>query len=195
MTQRILHGNISPTDVANALQVNFNSSSYQVRTIGNPQLLNIQIATLDQPQSGGKTALTVRVEQAEDGVVISIGQQDWIGLAASLGKTAFQTFVNPLSLFGRLDDLAQDVESIQLNDKVIKVIDSIAQLRGAGYELSERLRRIECAYCSVANPVGKSHCISCGAPLGSLQPQTCKFCGFVVKMNEEVFCPNCKNRI
>jgi DNA-directed RNA polymerase subunit RPC12/RpoP len=69
-------------------------------------------------------------------------------------------------LLGRLDDIAQDIESLQLSEDIWKAIDNFANLKGATFELSERLRRIVCEYCNTANPVGEPSCIACGAPLG-----------------------------
>jgi RNase P subunit RPR2 len=97
---------------------------------------------------------------------------------------------NPWSLIDRLDDIAQDVESIQLSEEIWKVIEASARALGSGFELSNRLRRTVCAFCNVANPVGESNCIACGAPLGEVQPTTCKICGFVSRQNEKV-CANC----
>jgi hypothetical protein len=93
-------------------------------------------------------------------------------------------------LLGRLDDVAQDIESLQISDRIWEVIENVAYAAGASFELSERLRRLVCAFCDTANPVGEPSCIACGAPLGSAQPQTCPHCGFVVK-HDETTCPNC----
>jgi RNA polymerase subunit RPABC4/transcription elongation factor Spt4 len=98
--------------------------------------------------------------------------------------------LNPWSLLNRLDDIAQDVENLQLSERVWQAIDQAARAIGAGYELSERLSRLTCEYCGTANPVGEAACIACGAPLGKSQPGTCPKCGYVVKPNE-LKCPNC----
>ena len=86
----------------------------------------------------------------------------------------------------------QDIEYLQLQDEVLKVLQANAKALGSGYELSERLRRIMCEYCGVANPAGKPSCIACGAPLGRVQPSSCKNCGYIILHNEK-YCPNCKN--
>ncbi|HEY6074337.1 MAG TPA: zinc ribbon domain-containing protein, partial [Anaerolineales bacterium] len=119
-----------------------------------------------------------------------IGQQAWLGVAASLGTTAFWAIRNPFSLLGRLDDLAQDIENLQLTERVWQTIGTYAQSAGASLALSERLRSIVCDYCGTGNPVGEGSCIACGAPLGKVQPGTCRYCGFVIKLGE-VKCPNC----
>ncbi len=194
MEQRIFHGNLTPKALASALQGEFNRGNLRTQQIGSPQKMMVQIATRDQPLSGGQTALTVNIEALEDGVAVSIGRQAWLGVAASLGKTALTAWRNPWRLLERLDDLAQDIENLQLSEKVWLTIESTARNLGATFELSERLRRILCEYCLVANPVGEATCIACGAPLGRAQPETCMNCGFVIKRGEDI-CPNCGIRI
>jgi predicted RNA-binding Zn-ribbon protein involved in translation (DUF1610 family) len=119
-----------------------------------------------------------------------MGQQEWLGTAASLGRTTLAALINPWTLLGRLDDIAQDVENLQLGERVWQAIDSAARGMGASQQLSERLARLTCDYCGVANPVGEAACIACGAPLGKAQPTTCPNCGFVVRI-DEARCPNC----
>ena len=119
---------------------------------------------------------------------------EWLGVAASIGQTAFSALRNPFSLLSRLDDLAQDIESIQLSDKAWKVIDQAIVAFGASYALSERLARVACEYCGTANPVGSANCIACGAPMGEAHPTTCRNCGFVVSA-EETICPNCNQKL
>jgi hypothetical protein len=190
MDKRIFHGNISPTDVAQALQAEFNQGNTQTHLFGESNNLTIQIASSQWSHSGGKTALTVDIQKVEDGIMVELGQQQWLGVAASLGETAIATLINPLNLLGRLDDIAQDVSTLQLNEKVLQVIARVAGEAGASQQLSERLSRITCDYCGAANPVGEPTCLACGAPLGKEQPKTCNKCGFVL-LRDEKFCPNC----
>jgi DNA-directed RNA polymerase subunit RPC12/RpoP len=140
--------------------------------------------------AGGQTALTVNIQTVEDGIMIELGQQAWLGVAASLGHTALSALRNPFSLLGRLDDLAQDIESMQLSEKTWNVIDRAMKNLKASYALSEKLARLACEYCGSANPLGEASCLACGAPMGEAQPTTCGNCGFVVTL-EEIVCPNC----
>jgi RNA polymerase subunit RPABC4/transcription elongation factor Spt4 len=96
----------------------------------------------------------------------------------------------PNNLLNRLDDIAQDVSNLQLNEKVLQTVDRVVNAAGATLQLSERLSRITCDYCGTANPVGESNCIACGAPLGKVQPKACNKCGYVL-VHDEKFCPNC----
>jgi len=194
MDRRILHGNITPTDLVQALMAEFNRGNLHAQVLGQSDKMAVQISTRMGSQSGGQTALTVTLQKVEDGVMVEIGQQAWLGVAASLGRTAFSALRNPFSLLGRLDDLAQDIENIQLSEKVWNTIDRAASAVGASLELSERLRRITCEYCGTANPLGEGSCIACGAPLGNAQPVTCPNCGFAVTDKENI-CPNCNQKL
>ena len=194
MERRIFHGSLSSNDVARALIAHFNRANLAAQQLGSGKKIIVQIASRQRPSSCGQTALTVHLRDVEDGIAVQLGKQTWLGVAASLGVTALSAFRNPFSLLGRLDDLAQDIENLQLTDEVWDVIENVARMRGATFELSERLRRLKCEYCNTANPIGQPSCIACGAPLGDSQPSTCQNCGFVVKISESR-CPNCGNRL
>jgi hypothetical protein len=194
MLQRVYHGDVTPQDISQDLVAYFNRGNYLAQQMEQGDHVTVQIATRQFQSSGGQTALTIAIHKFEDGVSIQLGQQAWIGIAASIGTTVFSALRNPFSLLGRLDDLAQDIESIQLSEDVWKVIDKTAEMHQSSFELSERLRRLECAFCGAANPTGESTCIACGAPLGDQQPITCPQCGYVARKGEN-FCPNCGVKI
>ena len=190
MDQRIYHGKISPHDFAQSLIAHFNRGNLRVQQVGSGQQVGVQIASRQGAESGGQTALGIMMQTVEDGVSVQVGKQAWLGVAASLGMTALAALRNPLSLLYRMDDLAQDIEYVQLTDEVWRVIDQTARSLKAGHELSERLRRLVCDYCDTPNPVGEPSCIACGAPLGSVQPIACPKCGFVAT-SRTARCPNC----
>jgi hypothetical protein len=190
MDRRVFHGKLTPIEIAQALMAEFNQGNTQTQLLGERQNLVVQIASSQWARSGGKTALTVNIQQVEDGVMVQVGEQQWLGVAASLGKTAIAALMNPLNLLGRLDDIAQDVSNLQMNEKIWQVVIRVVNEAGASLQLSERLSRVTCDYCGVANPVGESSCLACGAPLGKQQPKTCNKCGYVL-LNDEKFCPNC----
>ncbi len=190
MEQKFFYGDVTPEDFSRSLYAHFHRGNYQVQQIGRDQKILVQIASTRYTTSGGRTALTVNLEKVEDGVLVQLGQQAWLGIAASLGRSALSALKNPLSLIGNLDDIAQDFESLGLSDEIWTVIESTARAKNAGQQLSERLRRITCGYCGSANPIGESRCIACGAPLGDEQPVTCPKCGYVLSEGEKI-CPNC----
>ncbi len=194
METKIYHGNIKPLDFAQALVGEFNRGNFRVRQYGRNKEIVVQIGTHERRRSGGDTALTVTLKRVDDGVAVKVGKQSWLGIAASFGATALAAIRSPFALLSRLDDLAQDVESLQLSDRVWEVLDKTAQIKGVSLQLSERLRRVVCPYCGSANPVGEANCVACGAPLGNVQPDTCPYCGFVITAGERV-CPNCRRRL
>ena len=172
----------------------FNRGNMHAQVLGSKDKMAVQIATRTGTMSGGPTALTINIQTVEDGIMIEMGQQAWLGVAASLGQTAIWALRNPFSLLGRLDDLAQDIESMQLSERTWKIINRAITAFKASYALSEKLSRIACEYCGSANPLGEACCLSCGAPLGDAQPTTCGNCGFVVTVDELV-CPNCNSKL
>jgi hypothetical protein len=194
MEQRIFHGNLTPTDIAEALLAHFNRGNLRTQLVGENDMLRVQIATRPGATSGGETALTVQIQKVEDGVMVSLGEQAWLGMAADMGQTVIATLMNPWNLLGRLDDIAQNIENIQIVDAVWQVVGKAAQATGASTQISERLQRLACAFCDTANPVGQGSCLACGAPLGNLQPRTCVTCGFVVLRGERA-CPSCSKPI
>jgi hypothetical protein len=194
MERRIFHGNIKPNDIAHALMAEFNRGNLHAQILGSKDRMAVQIATRTGTPSGGHTALTINLQTVEDGILVELGQQAWLGVAASLGQTAISALRNPFSLLGRLDDLAQDIESMQLSEKTWNVIERTVATLKASYALSEKLTRLTCEYCGAANPLGEACCLACGAPLGDAHPTTCARCGFVVTL-EETVCPNCNAKL
>jgi hypothetical protein len=190
METKIFHGQITPLDYSRALIGEFNQGNLRAQQIGKNNEIIVQIGTRQMRRSGGDTAMTITLKKVDDGVAIQVGKQSWMGIAASLGTTALAALRNPLHLLGRLDDVAQDIESLQIADRVWEVIEKTAKIKGASFELSERLKRMVCTYCKTANPVGEPSCLACGAPLGDSQPDTCQYCGFVIYKGETI-CPHC----
>ena len=135
MEQRIYHGNLTPIDLGNALIARFNRGNLRAQQLGDADRLIIQIGSRPGAISGGDTTLSVILQKIEDGVSVQIGQQAWLGIAASLGTTALFALRNPFNILGRLDDLAQDIQNLQINEQIWKAIDEIAHSAGASQEL------------------------------------------------------------
>jgi hypothetical protein len=190
MDRYIYHGPITVEDIVSALIAEFNRGQLHAQAFGDEETTVVQITTVRHPSSGGRTAISVHLSRIEDGVQVQLGQQEWLGIAASLGQTAIGTLLKPASLLGRLDDLAADINYLQLNDQVQETIERVAKAAGASFQISEKLRRLTCAYCLTANPVGEPHCIACGAPLGPSQPIACPHCGFITSA-DATLCPEC----
>jgi len=194
MTKKVFHGNFTPEDLAELILLRFDRGNLEVQRVGAGDQVVVQIRTKHNAQSGGQTAIGIIFQKFEDGVIISTGQQQWAGIAASLGLSALAALRNPLTLLGRIDDIAQDIEYLNLEEEIWAVISSKVKVKRSQYDLSQRLQRIACDYCDTANPVDAPSCLACGAPLGNKQPRTCKNCGYVLSSHENI-CPNCRNRV
>jgi hypothetical protein len=190
MERKLFHGALRPADIARGLIAEFDRGNLRAQVVGDGDDLAVQITTRPGSTSGGRTALTISIVKAADGVAVQSGSHEWLGTAASLGQTTIATLANPWNLLHRLDDIAQDVENIQLMERVWASIDRTARLLGANAQLSDRLRRLVCDYCGTGNPVGEGSCLACGAPLGAAQPLTCPNCGFLVSAGDQR-CQNC----
>jgi len=190
LNQRTYHGPVSPDSMAEALVGEFNRGTIRAQQIGQGEHVVVQIATRPGPASGGPTALAVQLHQVEDGVLVQIGQQAWLGVAASLAETGLWALKNPWTILGRLDDLAEDIAALGLADRVWSVLAQTAESAGASHVISERLRRVTCEYCYSANLVGAAACEACGAPLGPEQPVGCPQCGHVSPAGTAA-CPRC----
>jgi RNA polymerase subunit RPABC4/transcription elongation factor Spt4 len=194
MERKIYHGNIKPVDIAQALIGEFNHGNLRAQTLGQSDKMVVQVGTRPEAMSGGQTAMTVTIQKIDEGIMVELGQQAWLGVAASLGASALAALRNPFSLLGRLDDIAQDIENLQMSERIWQIIGQTVRAAGASTDLSDKLKRLTCEYCHAANPVGEPSCIACGAPLGNMQPNTCKNCGYVVRANDRI-CPNCKQNL
>lgn len=190
MNQRTYHGKITPNDVAAALVAAFNQGNMRCQQLGSGEKVLVQIATRDNAHSGGKAALSVSIQQVPDGVTVGIGQHEWLGVAASLGQTALAALLNPWNIIGRLDDLAQDITSLTLEDRVWQAVERYAVTARATKQISEALQTLNCPYCHTANKVAAASCEGCGAPLGQVQPVACGRCGHVMPAGSK-FCANC----
>ena len=167
--------------MAQSLVARFDHGNLRAQSFSSQDKVVVQIASRMFRASGGQTAMTVALQRIQDGVSVQAGEQELLGVAVSLGQSVLATLLNPWNVIGRLDDIAQDMSSLNLADQVWEEIENVARSAGANFELSERLRRLVCSYCKTANPVGEASCIACGAPMGEGQPRTCQKCGYVLK--------------
>jgi hypothetical protein len=194
MDQRIFYGDLEPIDIANRLVSEFNQGNLKTQIVGKKNNLSVQISTSRMSRSGGPTALSINIRQVPDGVMIQVGEQEWLGTAASMGQSALATILNPANLLWRLDDIAQDISNFQLTDRVWKSVENAIKQTGASTLLSDKLSRLTCEYCLSANEVGSANCVACGAPLGEVHPISCPKCGWVNKKSDEN-CSKCGSRL
>jgi hypothetical protein len=194
MSERSYHGDVSPGDMAGALVAAFNQGNMRCQQMGQGDRVMVQIATREHAQSGGQGAISVTIQRNADGVTVGVGQQQWFGVAASLGQTALATLMNPWNLIGRLDDIAQDLTMLTLEQQVWEAIEKYSHTVKATKTLSDRLSTLTCPYCDTANKVGTANCENCGGPLGVAQPIACGKCGNVNE-TKSTRCGSCGNAL
>jgi len=190
MERKYFHGLIQPVDLAQSILAEFNGGNMHAQVHAATDKFIVQVGTHPGAMSGGQTAMTVTIQKVEDGVMVELGEQAWLGVAASLGVSALAALRNPFHLLGRLDDIAQDIENLQLSEKIWRTVDRAARTLGATQQFSDRLNKLVCEYCWTPNPMTESACLACGAPLGKELPIACPNCGYALKYSENI-CPNC----
>ena len=191
MEQRTYRGDIEPGGLADTLVARFNHGDLMAqKVLGQDGHVLVQIATRDWGWGAARSALSVGVAPVEGGVRVTLGQQQWMDAAASLAITGLGALVNPLSLLGRIDDLARDVGKLTLPQKVWEAVEYYVDSVGAKLGMSEKQIVVTCPYCGVGNPIGVGVCSACGGSLAEAQPIACPKCGFI-SPNDARFCSRC----
>ena len=111
MDQRTYHGPISGDELANVLVASFDQGHLRAQRVGRGERVLVQVATREWQGSGGQAALTVTIARVADGVMVSLGQHEWLGAAADLVQAGVMALFNPISLIYRIGDIAQDVSA------------------------------------------------------------------------------------
>ena len=186
MQQKTYHGKISPQDLANALVGRFTGDDMAAVVSGQGASLIVNISS--SGWEGGRTALAVGLSTVADGVMVTVGDQNILGVAADLVQTGLSALHNPLTLIGEIDDVARNVERLNLPQLVWETVDHYCQSVGAG--LTPEPTTVTCPYCGVLSPIGTGQCPACGAPLGRFQPITCPQCGKLLPADLK-YCTRC----
>lgn len=195
MEQRTYRGNIEPEGLADALVARFHHGDLMAQKIrGQEGHFMVQIATRDWGWGAARSALSVGIAPVEGGVRVTLGEQRWLDAAASLAITGLGALIHPLSLLGRIDDIARDVGKLTLPDQVWKAVEHYADSVGARLGLSEKQIVVHCPYCGVGNSVGVGKCSACGGSLADVQPVACPNCGFL-SPHDAAFCSRCGTRL
>jgi predicted RNA-binding Zn-ribbon protein involved in translation (DUF1610 family) len=189
MEQRTYHGDLDPDEIANALLAQFNQGAFAAQRLGQGDRALVQVGTRDQ-RGRMENALTVTISKIPDGVNVAVGDQQMLDAAADLAQAGLGALFNPLSLVGKLGEIASDVSSFSLPQQVWETVDKYCKSVGAGLGASPAQMTVACPYCGVTNPAGAPTCLGCGAPLGEAQPVYCPQCGQVAPHGAK-FCSRC----
>ena len=136
MEQRVYKGTVTPEELADYLVQQFDPQvNLQAQKLGQGSSLMVQIGRGDEPEEI-RHAVTVAIavrNDGEPGVVVTIGQQQWISptmatYAAMMGLIGL--LVTPWVLFALLWPVSQLVGSTMLPGQIREAIDLFAGSRG-----------------------------------------------------------------
>jgi predicted RNA-binding Zn-ribbon protein involved in translation (DUF1610 family) len=173
----------------------FDQGDLTAQKTGRTDRVVVQISTGRHRRRGDpQTSLTVTLAKAEDGVTVTVGEQQVLGIAADLVQTGIGALLNPMSLIGEIDDVVRNVSKLNLPDQVWEAVEEYCHSVGAGLGLAPEKVLVTCPFCGVGNPIGVGKCPSCGGSLADVQPITCPKCGQILK-HDAKFCTRCGTRI
>ena len=137
MEQRVYHGAVSPDQLADYLVQQYDpQKNMQAQRIGEGDSLVVQIAMSDDPEKkhGALTLAVVRATDAEAGVMITMGEQQWItpqNVAHTAMMATIAVLITPWALFGLIWPLSQIVSARMLPNDVWNTIETYMLGQGA----------------------------------------------------------------
>ncbi len=192
MEQRGYHGDLDAEDMARALVVQFNQGETRAQWMrGKAGRAVVQIRMRKREWRDPEGAITLHLTSSETGLVVSMAEQRWLGVAADLAKSGLLTILNPWNIVGELDDIARNVRSIQLRDELWNAVELYCRTAGAGSGVGPAPQHVVCPYCGTPNELGTMICQACRGPLAEAQPVACAKCGFLNDPDAQ-YCVNCQ---
>jgi len=195
MEQRAYHGDIDAEDMARALVVQFNQGETRAQWMrGKAGRTVVQVQTRKREYRDPEGAITLHLTPSKTGIVVSMAEQRWLGVAADLAKSGLLTLLNPWNIINELDDIARNVRRIQLRDEVWNAVELYCRTVGSGSGVGPGPQHVVCPYCGTPNELGSMICQACRAPLAEAQPVACSRCGFLNDPDAR-YCVNCQEKI
>jgi len=192
MEQRAYHGKIDPEAMARALVIQYNQGETRSQWMrGERGRAVVQIMSRQRGRQVPSSALTLHITPSRSGVVVSMAEQKWFGVAADLARSGLLTLMNPWNLVREIDDIARNVRRLQLRQEVWGAIETYCRGIGAGTGVGPSVQSLVCPYCGTPNDLGALNCTACRAPLAEAQPVACGRCGFL-NAPEARLCVNCR---
>lgn len=191
MEQRTYHGPLNPEQLAQTLLDEWDQGETMAQALDAEGGLIVQIGQReggwfsDEPRQ----ALTLGIEALDDGLRVSLGQQQWYKAGGQLvvgGLIGFFPFFFawPLGGLFRSDDQPIDRD---LQAQIWQTVERYTAEYGAATGPTKRLSTVACTSCGVANPEGALQCSACGQ---SLQAASCPNCGMRSPLGAN-FCIRC----
>lgn len=188
MEQRIYHGPIEPRRLAQALLDEWDQGETIAQAVTVEGGVVVQIGQRESGWFGEepRQALTLGIEQLDDGVRVSLGQQQWYQEGGQVfvgGLIGFFPFFFAWPLGGLLRGPGAPPDE-DLPARIWRSVEGFAAREGAATGPTRRLSTVPCPNCGVANPEGAGRCSACGAVLdqaacpacGGANPPGARFC-------------------
>jgi hypothetical protein len=191
MTQRMFHGNISASALADQLAARFNERHNRTMVRPGAGTALIQIGS----QHG--TPVTVNIADTQGGVLVTMGQErDWLDRASDVGSILERAAAGkPLSLLAMVPEVFGELTKENIAPAIWDAINDICALtRSLAGEKNAPGNPVVCSYCQTPNPPGTEQCQACGAALPVDLPRVCPKCGRA-HTSDALFCQACGTRL
>ncbi len=215
MEQRAYNTTVTPDDLANALLEEWDRDDTIAQAFGEPDRVIVQIGQREAGWFGDepRQALTLDIEHIQDGLQVTMGQQQWfkqggeIMIGGLIGFFPF-FFTFPLGRMFDGDGIDQTLPG-QVWHSVEGYVGAREQVRapaaapaaapmaappvaptqsGPATGKTVRLASVSCPECGVANPMGALRCSACGSNLQA--PAACPQCSYQNPVGAN-FCNRC----
>lgn len=166
--QRTYHWPATADGIAQTLVSTFSEGHLHTRAYKNADnQIVVQIETVESDRGGKRrAALTVQIAEQNKMVSVTFDDHNVTGATGDLLRVGLRAARNPLTALGRLDDINDDLATLQLPKAVWEAVESY--VANAVEPQPEGI--VICRFCDTSVPVGILTCPACGASLGSQQP-------------------------
>ena len=188
--QRMFHGGIRSSALADQLSARFNDRQHRVSTQVQGETALVQIG------SKHGTPVTIHIADTEGGILVTMSRdRDWLDRVADSSELIESAASSPLSLLALVPDVIGEMKQENLTPLIWDAINDLCALTRslAGEEKSPR-NPLVCQYCGMSNDPELEECVACGAALPLDLPRVCPKCGRG-HTSEALFCQACGTRL
>ena len=188
--QRMFHGGIRSSALADQLSARFNDRQHRVSTQVQGETALVQVG------SKHGTPVTIHIADTEGGILVTMSRdRDWLDRVADSSELIESAASSPLSLLALVPDVIGEMKQENLTPLIWDAINDLCALTRslAGEEKSPR-NPLVCQYCGMSNDPELEECVACGAALPLDLPRVCPKCGRG-HTSEALFCQACGTRL
>jgi hypothetical protein len=188
--QRMFHGGIRSSALADQLSARFNDRQHRVSTQVQGETALVQVG------SKHGTPVTIHIADTEGGILVTMSRdRDWLDRVADSSELIERAASSPLSLLALVPDVIGEMKQENLTPLIWDAINDLCALTRSlvGEEKSPR-NPLVCQYCGMSNDPELEECVACGAALPLDLPRVCPKCGRG-HTSEALFCQACGTRL